>query len=99
MLRDHPRTAIAVRATRGDDPAASGIIVMTAGAGSLWSGNVLPAHRGQSIQRALIAERVRLGLARGGRAFLSLAEPGGTSARNLGRSGFRDVGPLRVFTR
>ena len=98
MLREHPRTAIALRATRGVDPAGSGILILTAGAGSLWSGNVLAAHRGRGIQRALIVERVRLGLARGARAFLSLAEPGSVSARNLARCGFEDQGALRVFT-
>ena len=99
MLRDHPRAAIAFRATRGGEPAGSGIVVLAAGAGSMWSGSVIPAHRGHGVQRALLVERVRLGLARGARAFCSLAEAGGPSARNLEGCGFRDVGPLRVFTR
>jgi ribosomal protein S18 acetylase RimI-like enzyme len=71
---------------------------VTSGAASLWSGSVLPAHRGHGIQRALIAERVRIAIARGSRACFSLAEPGGRSARNLRAVGFRDLGPLRVFT-
>lgn len=99
MLEDHPRAAIAFRATRDGEPAGSGILVLAAGAGSLWSGSVIPAHRAHGIQRALVVERVRAGVARGARTFLSLAEAGGPSARNLERSGFRDLGPLRVFTR
>jgi ribosomal protein S18 acetylase RimI-like enzyme len=99
MLRDHPRTAIAVRATRNDEPAGSGIVIVSSGAASLWSGSVLAAHRGHGIQRALIAERVRIAIARGARACLSLAEPGGRSARNLRALGFKDLGPLRVFTK
>jgi len=71
---------------------------VTSGAASLWSGSVLPAQRGHGIQRALIAERVRIAIARGSRACFSLAEPGGRSARNLRAVGFRDLGPLRVFT-
>ena len=98
MLRDHPRTAVAVRATRDREPAGSGIVIVSSGAASLWSGSVLPAHRGHGIQRALIAERVRIAIARGARACFSLAEPGGRSARNLRAVGFRDLGPLRVFT-
>jgi GNAT superfamily N-acetyltransferase len=99
MLRDHPRTALAVRATRKGEPAGSGIVIVSSGAASLWSGSVLPAHRGHGIQRALIAERVRIAIARGARACFSLAEPGGHSARNLRAVGFRDLGPLRVFTK
>ena len=98
MLRAHPRTAIAVRATRRGEPAGSGIVIVSSGAASLWSGSVLPAHRGHGLQRALIAERVRIAVARGARACFSLAEPDGRSARNLRAMGFRDQGPLRVFT-
>jgi len=98
MLRSHPRMAAAVRATRNGEPAGSGIVIVSSGAASLWSGSVLPAHRGHGIQRALIAERVRIAIARGARVCFSLAEPGGRSARNLRAMGFADVGPLRVFT-
>jgi GNAT superfamily N-acetyltransferase len=98
MLRSHPRTAVAVRATRAGEPAGSGIVIVSSGAASLWSGSVLPAHRGHGIQRALIAERVRIAVARGARVCFSLAEPGGRSAGNLTAIGFGDVGPLRVFT-
>ncbi|HEY8807745.1 MAG TPA: GNAT family N-acetyltransferase [Candidatus Limnocylindria bacterium] len=98
MLRAHPRTVMAVRATRGGDPAGSGIVIVSSGAASLWSGSVLPAHRGHGLQRALIAERVRIAVERGARACFSLAEPDGRSARNLRAMGFHDVGPLRVFT-
>lgn len=98
MLRSHPRTAAAVRATRNGEPAGSGIVIVSSGAASLWSGSVLPAYRGHGIQRALIAERLRIAIARGARVCFSLAEPGGRSARNLVAMGFADVGPLRVFT-
>ena len=98
MLRSHPRMAVAVRATRSGEPAGSGIVIVSSGAASLWSGSVLLAHRGHRIQRALIAERVRIAIARGARVCFSLAEPGGRSARNLAAMGFADVGPLRVFT-
>jgi ribosomal protein S18 acetylase RimI-like enzyme len=98
MLRSHPRTTAAVRATRDGEPAGSGIVIVSSGAASLWSGSVLPAHRGHGIQRALIAERVRIAIVRGARVCFSLAEPGGRSARNLVAMGFGDIGPLRVFT-
>jgi hypothetical protein len=98
MLRAHPRMAAAVRATRSGEPAGSGIVIVSSGAASLWSGSVVPGHRGLGIQRALIALRVRIAIARGARVCFSLAEPGGRSARNLAAMGFRDVGPLRVFT-
>ncbi|MDQ6859040.1 MAG: hypothetical protein M3Z65_08610 [Chloroflexota bacterium] len=98
MLRSHPRTAIAVRASRGGRPAGSGIVIVSSRAASLWSGSVLPAHRGHGIQRGLIAARVRIALQRGARVCFSLAEPDGRSARNLRAIGFRDQGPLRVFT-
>ncbi|HEY8862450.1 MAG TPA: GNAT family N-acetyltransferase [Candidatus Limnocylindria bacterium] len=97
MLRSHPRMAAAVRATRNGEPAGGGIVIVSSGAASLWSGSVLPAHRGHGIQRALIAERVRIAISRGARVCFSLAEPGGRSARNLKATGFADVGPLRVF--
>ncbi|MCA1657289.1 MAG: hypothetical protein LC713_06225, partial [Actinobacteria bacterium] len=98
MLRSHPRTAVAVRATRGGMPAGSGIVIVSSRAASLWSGSVLPQHRGHGIQRSLIAARVRIALERGARVCFSLAEPDGRSARNLRAIGFRDQGPLRVFT-
>jgi GNAT superfamily N-acetyltransferase len=98
MLRSHPRMVSAVRATRNGEPAGSGIVIVSSGAASLWSGSVLPAHRGHGVQRVLIAERVRIAIARGARVCFSLAEPGGRSARNLVAMGFGDVGPLRVFT-
>ncbi|HEX6062108.1 MAG TPA: GNAT family N-acetyltransferase [Candidatus Limnocylindria bacterium] len=98
MLRSHPRMAASVRATRNGEPAGSGIVIVSSGAASLWSGSVLPAHRGHGIQRALIAERVRIAIGRGARVCFSLAEPGGRSAHNLVAMGFGDVGPLRVFT-
>jgi ribosomal protein S18 acetylase RimI-like enzyme len=98
MLRSHPRMAASVRATRKGEPAGSGIVIVSSGAASLWSGSVLPAHRGHGIQRALIAARVRIAIARGARVCFSLAEPGGRSARNLVAMEFGDAGPLRVFT-
>ena len=98
MLRSHPRLVSAVRATRNGERAGSGIVIVSSGAASLWSGSVLPGHRGHGIQRALIAERVRIAIARGARVCFSLAEPGGRSARNLVAMGFADVGALRVFT-
>lgn len=98
MLRAHPRIAAAIRATRSGEPAGSGIVIVSSGAASLWSGSVVPVHRGHGIQRALIAERVRIAIARGARVCFSLAEPGGRSARNLVAMGFGDEGPLRVFT-
>lgn len=99
MLRDHPREAIAVRAAVGEEPAGSGIVVLAHGAGSLWSGSVLRPHRGQAVQRRLIAERVRIGLGRRTRVFCSFAHPESASATNLVREGFRDAGPALVFTR
>ncbi len=53
---------------------------------------VAPDARGRGIQRALIAERVRLAVERGCNLVGASAEPGGISARNLEAMGLRRIG-------
>jgi MOSC domain-containing protein YiiM len=60
----------------------------------LGGGAVLPEARGRGIQRALIAERARLGAAAGCRTITATAEVGSVSARNLEALGIR-----RIWTR
>jgi MOSC domain-containing protein YiiM/GNAT superfamily N-acetyltransferase len=60
----------------------------------LGGGAVLPEARGRGIQRALIAERARLGADAGSRTITATAEVGTVSARNLEALGMR-----RIWTR
>jgi MOSC domain-containing protein YiiM len=60
----------------------------------LGGGAVLPEARGRGIQRALIAERARLGAEAGNRKITATADVGTVSARNLEALGMR-----RIWTR
>ena len=62
----------------------------------VWLGGatVLPAARGRGIQRALLAERVRVAAEGGARRAMATADVGSTSAANLEGLGLR-----RIWTR
>lgn len=89
LLRDHPRSAVAVMATVGGEPAGTGLVIFARGFGSLYGGAVLERFRGRGIQKAVVAERVRIGLARRVRLFVSQTVPDSPSAHNLAECGFR----------
>jgi len=59
--------------------------------GLLASAAVLPAARGRGIHRALIAERIRIGIERRCTTVTASALVGSPSARNLATMGFRPV--------
>ena len=52
----------------------------------------MPEARGRGIHRALIGERIRLGLAAGCDLFGADAEPGSRSEGNLRAAGFIAIG-------
>jgi GNAT superfamily N-acetyltransferase len=59
--------------------------------GLLTTAAVLPAARGRGIQRALIAERIRLATDRRCTTVTACALVGSASARNLEAIGFRPI--------
>jgi len=65
--------------------------------GLLAGGAVTKAARGQGIQRALIAERIRHAAAGKADWLIVTAEPGGVSARNLEASGFEPIWDRRMW--
>lgn len=80
-------------------PAGTAMLWCSPRVAGLYSGSVLDAFRGRGIQKALIAERVRLGLERGRRVFTSQTAGDGPSAHNLHDLGFRVLYRARYFTR
>lgn len=79
--------------------AGSGLLWLSPGVAGLYSGSVFERYRGQGIQLALIAERVRLGLARRRRVFTSQTEADDASAHNLRDMGFRPLYETAYFLR
>jgi len=77
----------------GRDVAASALFVRRRVAW-LGAGTVLPEARGQGIQRALLADRLRRGAEAGARRAMATADLGSTSGRNLDA-----VGLHRIWTR
>jgi GNAT superfamily N-acetyltransferase len=67
----------------------TGALHVRAGVGWLRAGTVLPSHRGRGIQRALIAARTVTARRLGADVVAGSANPGGPSAANLARLGFR----------
>jgi MOSC domain-containing protein YiiM/GNAT superfamily N-acetyltransferase len=65
--------------------------------GLLAGGAVVESARGQGIQRALIAERIRRAAAAKADWLIVTAEPGGVSARNLEASGFEAIWDRRMW--
>ncbi len=64
-----------------------------------YSGSVLARFRGKGIQHALIAARVREGLRRGRRIFISQTDPDSPSGHNLHDLGFRTLYRATWYTR
>lgn len=79
--------------------AGSALLWLSPGVAGLYSGSVFEQYRGQGIQLALIAERVRLGLARRRRVFTSQTEAENASAHNLRDLGFRQLYETAYFFR
>lgn len=84
-----PSRAVSIIARIDGRAAGTAMLWLTPGVAGLYSGSVLEAFRGRGIQSALIAERVRLGLARGRRVFTSQTAGDDASAHNLRDMGFR----------
>lgn len=84
------RSFVAVLGLVDDRPVATGLLHCLGPVCGLGTGSVIAEHRGQGIQRALLAERIRIGFGRGaGRYFAFTEHP--ASARNLEALGFRKV--------
>lgn len=79
--------------------AGSALLWLSPGVAGLYSGSVFERYRGRGIQKALIAERVRLGLARRRRVFTSQTEADNASAHNLHDLGFRPLYEAAYFSR
>ena len=79
--------------------AGSALLWLSPGVAGLYSGSVFEPNRGLGIQKALIAERVRLGLARRRRVFTSQTEADNASAHNLHDLGFRTLYEAAYFSR
>ena len=84
------RSMVAVLAFIGELPVATGMLHFLGPVCGLGTGSVLPEHRGQGIQRALLAERIRIGFGRGATRYFAFTE-NPASARNLEALGFRKV--------
>lgn len=79
--------------------AGSALLWLSPGVAGLYSGSVFERYRGLGIQKALIAERVKLGLARRRRVFTSQTEADNASAHNLHDLGFRPLYEAAYFSR
>jgi GNAT superfamily N-acetyltransferase len=82
----------------GED-AGTGELVLTDRVAGCYSGSVIERFRGRGIQKVLIAARVREGLARGKRIFISQTDPDSPSGHNLHDLGFRTLYRATWFTR
>jgi MOSC domain-containing protein YiiM/ribosomal protein S18 acetylase RimI-like enzyme len=76
---------------------ATGAIHTHHGVGYLRSGCVLPEFRGRGFQRAMIEARISHAARLGCDLVGSIADEGGTSARNLERAGMRVVAVREAF--
>ncbi len=79
--------------------AGTGQLVCSDRVGGCYSGSVLERFRGRGIQKALITARVREGLARGKRIFVSQTDPDSPSGHNLHDLGFRTLYRARWYVR
>ena len=86
-------------ASFGGEDAGTGELVLTDRVAGCYSGTVAERFRGRGIQKALIAARVRAGLERGKRIFISQTDPDSPSGHNLHDLGFRTLYRARWFTR
>ena len=82
----------------GED-AGTGQLVLTDRIAGCYSGSVIERFRGRGIQKALIAARIREGLSRGRRIFISQTDPDSASGHNLHDLGFRTLYRATWFTR
>jgi GNAT superfamily N-acetyltransferase len=82
----------------GED-AGTGQLVLTERVAGCYSGSVIEKFRGRGIQKAIIAARIREGLARGKRIFISQTDPDSPSGHNLRDVGFRTLYRATWFTR
>lgn len=82
------RAMIAVLGLIDDVPVATGLLHFLGPVCGLGTGSVLPAHRGLGLQRALLAERIRIGFGRGATRYFAFTEHP-ASARNMERLNFR----------
>lgn len=89
VRRMPPSDVVALVARIDGRAAGTGMLWCSPRVGGLYSGSVLAAFRGRGIQLALIAERVRVGLARRRRIFTSQTAGDDASAHNLRDMGFR----------
>jgi len=87
-----------IAAVDGED-AGTGQLVLTDRVAGCYSGSVIARFRGRGIQKAVIAARVREGLARGRRIFISQTDPDSPSGHNLRDLGFRALYRATWFTR
>jgi GNAT superfamily N-acetyltransferase len=86
-------------ASVGGADAGTGELVLTDRVAGCYSGTVAERFRGRGIQKALIAARVRAGLERGKRIFISQTDPDSPSGHNLHDVGFRTLFRARWYTR
>ncbi|OLC57132.1 MAG: hypothetical protein AUH85_04205 [Chloroflexi bacterium 13_1_40CM_4_68_4] len=90
LMRQHPRSAIGIEARIDGVPAGTGMLYRHGGLASLGGAAVLLRFRGRGIHHAVIAERVRLGVAGGERIFLCrYDETNQVSAQDQRDLGFR----------
>lgn len=87
-----------IAAADGQD-AGTGELVLTERIAGCYSGTVGERFRGRGIQKALIAARIREGLARGRRIFVSQTDPDSPSGHNLHDLGFRTLYRARWYVR
>lgn len=71
------------------EPAGTGMLVAADGLALFNGDSTLPAYRGRGVQSSLLAARLRYASEVGCDLALIEAAPGGTSARNQERAGFR----------
>ena len=84
------RSMVALLGLIDDVPVATGLLHFLGPVCGLGTGSVLPAHRGLGLQRALLAERIRIGFGRGATRYFAFTE-NPASARNMELLGFRKV--------
>lgn len=99
QLRAEPERAIGLVPVVGRQVAGSALLWLSPRVAGLYSGSVHKRFRGRGIQLALIAERVRLGLARRRRIFTSQTDGDDASAHNLRDMGFRPLYDALYFAR
>lgn len=87
-----------IASSDGED-AGTGQLVLTERVAGCYSGSVIERFRGRGIQKAAIAARVREGLSRGRRIFISQTDPDSPSGHNVHDLGFRTLYRATWFTR